>query len=104
MRPETFSTPARSKGHETSCAAVRLSTHRGVEHSTVPALSNPDRITATINVVAQITGFSRSEIYRLLTAGDLKAVKRGRKTLILMGSVTDYLASLPLAEFGGGAR
>ena len=104
MRPGTFNTPVRENGPETSYAAARLSSHCGVEPSADLTPSNPDRITATINVVARITGFSRSEIYRLLTAGDLKAVKRGRKTLILMGSVTGYVASLPPAQFGGSAR
>lgn len=104
MRPDTFSVPAQLAGQDTSYSAARVAHQSGGDVTSGPTPQHPDRITATINVTAQITGFSRSEIYRLLTAGDLKAVKRGRKTLILMNSVTGYLASLPLAEFRGGAR
>jgi excisionase family DNA binding protein len=50
-------------------------------------------------VVSQQTGISRSEIYRLLARGKLKAVKSGRSTLVLMASVREYLDSLPLATF-----
>jgi hypothetical protein len=46
------------------------------------------------------SGLSRSEIYRRLAAGDLHAVKAGSRTLILMESLRDHLASLPAATFG----
>ena len=38
----------------------------------------------TIAMITQLTGLSRSEIYRLLVARKLKAIKSGRTTLILM--------------------
>jgi len=56
-------------------------------------------IAATVRVVSQQTGISRSEIYRLLARGKLKAVKSGRSTLVLMASVNEHLASLPPATF-----
>ena len=56
-------------------------------------------ITATIPNTSQISGLSRSEIYRRLAAGDLRAVKNGKRTLILVDSLRKYLASLPLAVF-----
>lgn len=56
-------------------------------------------VTAKIPAVINQTGLSRSEIYRLLTSGKLSAVKSGRSTLIVMDSVVQYLASLPLATF-----
>ena len=38
---------------------------------------------------------SRSEIYEALKRGDLKAKKRGRRTIILRDDLAAYLASLP---------
>lgn len=38
---------------------------------------------------------SRSEIYEALRRGDLKAKKRGRRTVILRDDLARYLASLP---------
>jgi hypothetical protein len=38
---------------------------------------------------------SEREIYRLLNAGLIKAKKHGNRTLILLQSVEDHLASLP---------
>lgn len=38
---------------------------------------------------------SRSEIYEALRRGDLKAKKRGRRTVILRDDLAQYLASLP---------
>lgn len=60
---------------------------------------NSDPIAVTINDAVRISGLSRSEIYRRLTAGDIVAVKNGSRTLILMASVRAYLDSLPVATF-----
>ena len=38
---------------------------------------------------------SRSEIYEALRRGDLKAKKRGRRTIILREDLAAYLSSLP---------
>jgi excisionase family DNA binding protein len=43
------------------------------------------------------SGLSRSTLYRLLAAGDLRAIKVGRKTLILAESLRAYLAAAPAA-------
>jgi excisionase family DNA binding protein len=52
---------------------------------------------ATIGRTTAFYGLSRSEIYRLLGSGKIKAVKSGRSTLILLDSVKAHLASLPPA-------
>ena len=56
-------------------------------------------ITAPIPEASRISGLSRSEIYRRLAAGDIRAVKSGTRTLILMDSLRTHLASLPQATF-----
>lgn len=38
---------------------------------------------------------SRSEIYEAFRRGDLRAKKRGRRTIILRADLAAYLASLP---------
>ncbi len=56
-------------------------------------------LAAPIPEAQRVSGLSRSEIYRQLAAGNIRAVKNGSRTLILMDSVRDYLASLPPATF-----
>ncbi len=46
-----------------------------------------------------MTGISRSELYRRLAARDIRAIKLGRRTLIVLDSVHEYLARLPSATF-----
>lgn len=49
---------------------------------------------------ARLIGGSRSEVYRLLRQSKLRAVKRGVSLLVLMDSICEHMASLPLARFG----
>ena len=53
----------------------------------------------TIHEGVRISGLSRSELYRRLSDGKLRAVKSGSRTLILMDSLQAHLASLPAATF-----
>jgi hypothetical protein len=59
-----------------------------------------DPITVTIENCVARTGWSRSEVYRLLAAGHLRARKQASKTLIEWASVMEHHASLPPAKFG----
>ena len=52
-----------------------------------------------IQEAQRISGLSRSEIYRRLAAGDIRAVKNRGRTLVLMDSLSAYLASLQPATF-----
>jgi len=58
-----------------------------------------DPITAPIPEASRVSGLSRSEIYRRLAAGDLRAVKSGSRTLVVMDSLREHLAGLPPATF-----
>jgi excisionase family DNA binding protein len=64
---------------------------------TEATLINP--LALTIHEAVRISGLSRSEIYRRLSNGNVKAVKSGSRTLILMDSLRAHLASLPAAKF-----
>jgi len=41
---------------------------------------------------------SLAEMYRIIGRGDVKAVKRGRRTLVVFPSLKRYVASLPSAK------
>jgi hypothetical protein len=56
-------------------------------------------IAAAIPAACHISGLSRSEIYRRLATGDIRAVKSGARTLILLDSLRAHLAQLPPATF-----
>jgi excisionase family DNA binding protein len=43
---------------------------------------------------AQVLGISRSKIYELIAAGDLKVIKLGSRTLLLHSELVRFLASL----------
>jgi excisionase family DNA binding protein len=53
----------------------------------------------TILETSRITGLSRSKIYRCLAKKEIRAIKSGSRTLILMDSLRQHLESLPLATF-----
>jgi hypothetical protein len=59
----------------------------------------PPVITLSVADATKVSGFSRSEIYRLLASGDLAAVKLRSRTFIVMDSLRAFLASLPTATF-----
>lgn len=58
-----------------------------------------ERLAVAIPEATIISGLSRSEIYRRLAAGDIRAVKSGSRTLVLVDSLRAHIASLPAAEF-----
>ncbi len=62
-------------------------------------VSTIDAIAAPISEACRISGLSRSEIYRRLATGDIRAVKSGSRTLILVDSLAEHLARLPPATF-----
>ena len=57
-------------------------------------------VSVTISEACRISGLSRSEVYRRLAAGDISAVKSGKKTLVLASSLRGHIESLPAARFG----
>lgn len=47
----------------------------------------------------RISGLSRSELYRRLASGHIRAVKAGTRTLIPFDGLLEHLKALPPAEF-----
>jgi len=59
------------------------------------ASSQPAKLAYTLNEVRELVSISRSAIYLALGARDLRAVKCGRKTLILARDLHAWLDKLP---------
>lgn len=60
-------------------------------------------ITVTIAGAMAMTGWSRTEVYRLLKEEEIEAIKdgpSGASTLILVTSIRNRIASRPRAVFG----
>jgi hypothetical protein len=56
-------------------------------------------LTVTIPDAVRLSGLSRSELYRQLSAGHIRARKSGSRTLILWASLKAHVEALPEAEF-----
>ena len=59
----------------------------------------PPVITLSVANAVKTSGLSRSELYRQLAASTIKAVKIRTRTLILMDSLTAFIASMKPATF-----
>jgi excisionase family DNA binding protein len=59
--------------------------------------TNP--LALTMHEAVRVSGLSRSELYRRLADGKVRAVKSGSRMLILMDSLQTHLSSLPPATF-----
>jgi excisionase family DNA binding protein len=55
----------------------------------------PERLAYTLKEVQKLVGISRSAIYLVLAEGELRAVKSGRRTLILAKDLQAWLEKLP---------
>jgi hypothetical protein len=56
-------------------------------------------LTVTISEAVRLSGLSRSELYRQLSAGRILASKSGARTLIVWASLRIHVETLPRAEF-----
>jgi excisionase family DNA binding protein len=63
-----------------------------------PAPSGPPadvKLSYTVKEVCKLVGISAATIYQVLRRGDLRAVKLGKKTLILAKDLQEWLDNLP---------
>jgi hypothetical protein len=54
-----------------------------------------DPLAVTVAEACNVASSSRSEIYAAILRGELRARKRGRKTLILMADLRAWVEALP---------
>jgi hypothetical protein len=52
-------------------------------------------IGCSIAAAEELTSLSREDLYDGLNSGQIKAKKRGRRTIIIVESLKDYILSLP---------
>jgi len=55
-------------------------------------------IAVTIPKAVEVSGLGRTTIYQLIGAGKIDARKQGRRTLVMVESLSRHLESLPKAE------
>lgn len=51
------------------------------------------RVTLTPNEVADVTGFGRNHVYRLLRSGELPAIRIGNRFYVVKTTLTQWLES-----------
>lgn len=56
-----------------------------------------NKISVTVAEAAEISGISRSGLYNLFKAGEIKPKKAGKRTLIMVDDLKRYLENLPVA-------
>ena len=56
-------------------------------------------ITLSVDDTLRASGLGRTTLYGLLAAGEIRAVKAGRRTLVDMESLRTYLARLPAITY-----
>jgi excisionase family DNA binding protein len=56
--------------------------------------TEPAPVMYRISTIVRLTGLSRSEIYKQIKAGRLRAVKQGSATLITVAALDEYVKLL----------
>ena len=68
--------------------------------SNLKEISRASQLAYTIAEATKVTGFTRTRVYEEIAKGRLKAVKAGRRTLIIAKSLERLIEALPLASIG----
>jgi hypothetical protein len=55
------------------------------------------KLAVTISEAVAISGIGRSSLYKAFKAGDIKPRKHGKRTLVMVVDLENYLKSLPVA-------
>jgi hypothetical protein len=76
---------------DVSCRVSRLFQHRQFRFTKDASTMNSD--------ATKESGIARSELYRQLAVGTIRAVKLRLRTLIVMDSLREFIANLPAATF-----
>ena len=63
-----------------------------------PSTAALQPLAVSVADAVHVSGLSRSELYRLMGAGRIRAVKHGSRTLIPMEALRAHLAGLPAAD------
>jgi excisionase family DNA binding protein len=64
----------------------------------VSIATNERRLVYSVGRAARVSGVSRSELYRAISRGDLRARRLGSELRVLHGDLETYLEGLPVVE------
>ena len=87
---------ATTKGKSNTPPAMPASRNLGMSATSLPPSLSP--IAYTIPRTVEASGLSRADIYRKIKSGELRAVKNGKRTLILHKDLQKLLENLPALE------
>lgn len=60
-----------------------------------------NQLAVSLNEAVRLSGIGRTNLYKIFKTGKIKPRKAGKRTLVLISELTDYLNSLPV---GGSAH
>lgn len=60
--------------------------------------ANPQKVAYSIKEVREMVGIGHSSIYAVIGSRELRAVKRGHRTMILAADLQDWIARWPSAR------
>lgn len=71
----------------------------GLTYTTSFSTGSSPELATIADIQKMNAGESRASIYRALARGELQAVKRGRRTLIIVESARERIRKMPRASF-----
>ena|SRR5581483_554423 len=70
--------------------SARLRSETGVESGA----QSPEHLAYSLQQVGELVSVGRSSLYKAIKAGELRAVKQGRRTMVLSDDLRAWLSSL----------
>jgi hypothetical protein len=67
-------------------------------------IQTTERILSPVADACHISGLTKTHLYEAMGRGDIEARKCGRRTLVDMSSLRNYVARLPPARFGAARQ
>ena len=104
--PDDYSNPIISDSTSSDAASDSKRPRRCDGDVTVPAYarSPSDKLAFGLPEAGRLLGLGRTSLYMAINAGELHAIKAGRRTLIRRQDLETYLATRPAALDHSGER